>query len=364
MQHDFVSFSIVTGTLIEAAVAPPVDYGIFQMADCHSVFVQSELGGPSWLADGLGATLRADVLGLPIDTYAPCYAGKSGYQMVFKNVQNCCKPSQLKMIQNRAASSPEQTALNGGKPYSVSGKIDRNYNYNYRQYLKKRCMIADYDNRSGGRQRSAVKYPPSSQQVLEASCCTTTCCKCVHYATYQMDWDTNATGDTFYDAHGNSGQVHGPSGEITTFKMDCVLFALADNGGPYLYTEKGGDVVAKFGTLLSVRFGGCHEQGSHIPSDMLTYKRSNWGFRKQGAVDNGLYIATKKIYANPCCAGKLETDRDPNNPVTPEPPNPQDQNQPKKEEVEVPRPPVLAKEAGKVAKNGGGGEKIIKNIYI
>jgi hypothetical protein len=140
--------------------------------------------------------------------------------------------------------------------------------------------------------------------------------------------------------------------------MDCVLFALRGDGAPYLYLETGGDDVAKFGTLLSVRLGDCHEQGSHIPSDMLTYKRSNWGFRKQGAVDNGLYIATKKIYANPCCAGVLETSKEykPGSvtPEPPNPPNPQDQNQPKKEEVEVPRLPVLAKEAGKVAKNGGG----------
>ena len=289
-----------------------------------------------------------------------------GWQMVLKNVQDCCKPSQLKMIQNRAASSPEQTALNGGKPYSVSGKIDRNYNYNYRQYLKKRCMIADYDNRSGGRQRSAVKYPPSSQQVLEASCCTTTCCKCVHYATYQIFWAQNNPGsrpsahDILQDAYGNRGTIIEANDDTATFQMDCVLFALRGDGAPYLYLypKKGGDDVAKFGTLLSVRLGGCHEPGSHIPSDMLTYKRSNWGFRKQGAVDNGLYIATKKIYANPCCAGVLETSKEykPGSvtPEPPNPPNPQDQNQPKKEEVEVPRLPVLAKEAGKVAKNGGG----------
>ena len=204
-----------------------------------------------------------------------------GYQMVLKNVQSCCKPSQLKMIQNRAASSPAQTKDNSGIPFNVSGKIDRKYNYNYRQYLKKRCMIADYDNRSGARQKKAVD-PDKPQSVfgLQAPCCS-----------------------------------------------DC--------------------------------------SGSQDAPNALNlhYKRSNWGFRKQGAVDNGLYIATKKIYANPCCAGKLETDRDPNNPVTPEPPNPpnlpnpQDQNQPKKEEVEVPRPPVLAKEAGKVVKNGGGVKK-------
>ena len=193
-----------------------------------------------------------------------------GYQMVFKNVQSCCKPPRLKMIQNRAASSPEQTHRNKGEPYSVSGKIDRNYNYNYRQYLKKRCMIADYDNRSGARQKKAVD-PDKPQSVfgLQAPCCS-----------------------------------------------DCS----GSQDAPNAFN--------------------------------LHYKRSNWGFRKQGAVDNGLYIATKKIYANPCCAGKLETDRDTNDPVTPDLPipNPQDQNQPKKEEVEVPRIPVLAKEAGGFAK--------------
>jgi len=184
------------------------------------------------------------------------------------------------MIQNRAASSSEQTARNNGKPYSVSGKIDRNYNYNYRQYLKKRCMIADYDNRSGARQKKAVD-PDKPQSVfgLQAPCCS-----------------------------------------------DCS----GSQDAPNAFN--------------------------------LHYKRSNWGFRKQGAVDNGLYIATKKIYANPCCAGVLETSKEykpgsvtpepPNPPNTANPPNPQDQNQLKKEEVEVPRPPVLAKEPGKVVENG------------
>jgi len=299
----------VTGTLIEAVVGFPA-HGIFQMADCHSVFVPTTTLS-TYIVGALG-DLRADTPEPPIDTNAPCQSGGKGtpnslgYQMVFKNVQSCCKPPRLKMIQNRAASSPEQTARNNGKPYSVSGKIDRNYNYNYRQYLKKRCMIADYDNRSGGRQRSAVKYPPSSQHVLEANCCTTTCCKCIHYATYQISWNTNnsTASDTLYDAYGNSGVIQGPSGEITTFKMDCVLFARS-NGNPFLWNDVAdiGDqpAAAKFIALLSVRHGACHDPKHHIPSDILTYKRSNWGFRKQGAVDNSLYIATKKVFANPCC---------------------------------------------------------------
>ena len=58
----------------------------------------------------------------------------------------CCPPSHNRMIQNRAASSPAQTAANGGVAYRVSGKIDKNYNYNYRQYLLRRDVcIGDSD---------------------------------------------------------------------------------------------------------------------------------------------------------------------------------------------------------------------------
>ena len=144
-----------------------------------------------------------------------CSSGKLnnyGYQTVLKNVQDCCKPPQLKMIQNRAASSSVQTSRNGGKPYSVSGKIDRNYNYNYRQYLKKRCKIADYDNRSGGRKKEVVD---SNKRVLKAPCC-----------------------------------------------VDC--------------------------------------PANEVPN--LHYKRKNWKFYGNDAVDNNLYIANKKLFANPCCS--------------------------------------------------------------
>lgn len=103
-----------------------------------------------------------------------------GYQMVLKNVQSCCKPSQLKMIQNRARSSDAQTKDNSGIPFNVSGKIDRKYNYNYRQYLKKRCMIADYDNRSGGRSKTTPVSTHGGTQVATANCCTTDCSGAVH----------------------------------------------------------------------------------------------------------------------------------------------------------------------------------------
>lgn len=259
----------IFGTLLSLDTSDP-QYGVFQMMDCSSTFVVGTL--ITQVSSNFNANLNPISPNPPVDTYAPCKGTSNslGYQIVMKNVQDCCKPSQLKMIQNRAASSPEQTARNNGKPYSVSGKIDRNYNYNYRQYLKKRCMIADYDNRSGARQKKAVDSDkPRSVSGLQAPCCS-----------------------------------------------DC---------------------------------SGSHDAPNAFN---LHYKRSNWNFYREGAVDNGLYIANRKVFANPCCAGKLETDRDTNDPVTPNPPNPQNQTQPKKEEAEVPRLPVLAKEPGKVVENG------------
>ena len=115
----------VTGTLIEAVVGFPA-HGIFQMADCHSVFVPTTTLS-TYIVGALG-DLRADTPEPPIDTNAPCQSGGKGtpnslgYQMVFKNVQSCCKPPRLKMIQNRAASSPEQTARNNVNPIASREK--------------------------------------------------------------------------------------------------------------------------------------------------------------------------------------------------------------------------------------------------
>ena len=152
----------------------------------------------------------------------PCPPGTNGsdargWVEIFKNVNgpDCCKPSN-RMIQNKAASSATQTAANGGIPYNVSGKIDRNYNYNYREYLKKRCRIADYDLKNGRQFVQNVAGNP--QRGSQAPCCTTDC------------------------SPGSAATV-------------------------------------------------------------LTYKRSNWGFRKQGAVDNDLYISKRtldKLNICPC----------------------------------------------------------------
>ena len=125
-------------------------------------------------------------------------------QEVFKNVNgpDCCLP-RTHMIQNRAD--------------GVSGKIDKKYNHNYRQYLRKRCKLAYYDLKNG--RAFASTFDNDSQRGLQALCCTTDC-----------------------------------------------------SGGASDY------------------------------SDVLTYKRSNWGFRKESAVDTSLYISKMKYLTRNDCA--------------------------------------------------------------
>jgi len=122
------------------------------------------------------------------------------------------------MIQNRAGSSAAQTAANGGVAYRVSGKIDRNYNHNYRQYLKKRCKLPYYDLKGGS---TSFVFEPrfgTSVHVGSKRCCTDDC----------RDFHTG----------------------------------ISPNG---------------------------------TPNQPATYKRNNWTFRRQGAVDNDIYIM-KKTY--------------------------------------------------------------------
>ena len=154
-----------------------------------------------------------------------CSCNNLRWQEVFKNVDgpDCCKP-RLRMVQNRAASSAAQTAANGGVPFNVSGKIDRSYNHNYRQYLRKRCKLAYYDIKNSGQ----FSF---SNHIGTKPCCTVEC------------------------------------------------------------TCDGGNCTS---------------------ANIKTYKRNNWGFRKQGAVDNDIYI-TKKLYQglNTCPCLLLEGDNPP-----------------------------------------------------
>ena len=64
----------VTGTLIAAVSVFGEGHGIFQMADCQSVFMGQEDGGNDIVgidADGVTVTLTPEALGLPIDTFFP-----------------------------------------------------------------------------------------------------------------------------------------------------------------------------------------------------------------------------------------------------------------------------------------------------
>ena len=123
-------------------------------------------------------------------------------QEVFKNVNgpDCCLPRNH-MVQNRA----------GG----VSGKIDKKYNHNYRQYLRKRCKLAYYDLKNGPAFRPSFNNNP--ERGSTAPCCTTDC----------------------------SGNTQG-------------IYRI--------------------------------------------YRRNNWGFRKEGAVDTSLYTAKMKYLTKNDCA--------------------------------------------------------------
>ena len=118
----------------------------------------------------------------------------AGWQEVFKNVNgpDCCLPRN-RSIQNTARSSPEQTEKNGGVPYKVSGKIDKSYNHNYRQYLKKRCKLAYYDQKG----QSSFTFNNTNKQnnIGQAGCCGTYCGQYSNVATYKRsNWGFRRQG--------------------------------------------------------------------------------------------------------------------------------------------------------------------------
>ena len=119
----------------------------------------------------------------------------AGWQEVFKNVNgpDCCLPRN-RSIQNTARSSRDQTQRNnGGVPYKVSGKIDKSYNHNYRQYLKKRCKLAYYDQKG----QSSFTFNNTNKQnnIGQAACCGTYCGQYSNVATYKRsNWGFRRQG--------------------------------------------------------------------------------------------------------------------------------------------------------------------------
>ena len=211
--NDNTVFPGHTGILIDGADGAP-GWAIFQM-ECDATPFQTlaEFG----VITPTGAVMFPQIQATTVASQSSCTgcAGGARWQQVFKNVNgpDCCLP-RLKMVQNRAD--------------GVSGKIDRKYNHNYRQYLKKRCRIADYDVKMG-----STDYTFNRGVIGSKSCCTTDC---------------------------------------------------SNNTNP-----------------------------------VSTYKRSNWRFRRQGGVDNDLYITQRKLdklNICPCCPCEQTIRGDPS------PPNP------------------------------------------
>ena len=130
------SVSNAAGTIIGAG--PGIFDIVVQLNNCNEPFTHN---------DNENISVDGDPFSSSVVEHTPTkLCDTKGWQEVFKNVNgpDCCLPRN-KSIQNTARSSPAQTARNGGVPYRVSGKIDKNYNHNYRQYLRKRCRLASYD---------------------------------------------------------------------------------------------------------------------------------------------------------------------------------------------------------------------------
>ena len=212
-----------TGIIIGITGTSPERSFNIHLDDCSDPFDTSDnptgAGGT-----GAGITINDTTIttGYVIGTASksPCYSqNTAGWQEVFKNVNgpDCCLPRNHS-IQNTARSSPAQTARNGGVPYKVSGKIDKSYNHNYRQYLRKRCKLAYYDQK--GQSSFTFNNVNNQNNIGQAVCCGT----------------------------------------------------------------------------------DCSSNLNKVTASVATYKRSNWGFRHQGAVTANGYIAARGFKtANLCC---------------------------------------------------------------
>ena len=185
--------SQATGTIIEITGASPNRRFRVRLDDCNDTFRPLDnpgIGG-SLIINGNSITSGYSIG--PV-TSIECPKNTAGWQEVFKNVNgpDCCLPRN-RSIQNTARSSPAQTARNGGVPYKVSGKIDKSYNHNYRQYLRKRCKLAYYDQKG----QSSFRFNNTNNQnnIGQAACCGTYCGQYSNVATYKRsNWGFRRQG--------------------------------------------------------------------------------------------------------------------------------------------------------------------------
>lgn len=208
-----------TGTIVGITGTSPDRRFSVKLDDCNDFFRPLDNPGIGGSLNINGTTITSGY-SIGTITSTECPKNTAGWQEVFKNVNgpDCCLPRN-RSIQNTARSSPAQTARNGGVPYKVSGKIDKSYNHNYRQYLRKRCKLAYYDQK--GQSSFTFNNTNNQNNIGQAACCGTYC-------------------------------------------------------DPKLKPS--------------------------VTTNVATYKRSNWGFRRQGAVTANGYIASLGYKAaNFCC---------------------------------------------------------------
>ena len=162
------------------------------------------------------------------------------------NGPDCCLPRN-RSIQNTARSSRDQTTRNNGVPYKVSGKIDKSYNHNYRQYLRKRCKLAYYDQKG----QSSFTFNNTNKQnnIGQAACCGTDCGKYSNVATYKRsNWGFRRQG-----AVTANGYIAARGFKTANFCCcPCTQVIAWDPGGHVTTTAVVGDRVTQTGGASGV----------------------------------------------------------------------------------------------------------------
>ena len=108
------------------------------------------------------------------------------------------------------------------------------------KYLKKRCMIADYDHRSGGRQRSAVNNPSSSQKSIGSS---------LLHQQLAVNVCGRRISPTVRRARSRSGTVQDPSSVQSTFRCREALLSM----GYSLPRSSGATTTQRFKCRIATR---------------------------------------------------------------------------------------------------------------
>ena len=248
-----------TGIIVEITGSSPSRRFTIQLDDCDDPFTTSDNptgGGGTGAGITIGSTTINVGYTIGAASQVPCVShNTAGWQEVFKNVNgpDCCLPRN-RSIQNTARSSPAQTARNGGVPYKVSGKIDKSYNHNYRQYLRKRCKLAYYDQK--GQSSFTFNNTNNQNNIGQAACCGTDCGQYSNVATYKRsNWGFRRQG-----AVTGNGYIASLGYKAANFCCcPCTQVVAWDptSGGP---TPVVGDAVTQTGgasgVIISITGGG------------------------------------------------------------------------------------------------------------